>query len=120
MSRLKKSDFLSKLVFLIGLLLLWSLIRGFIGLKQAYRRVDEAKEVLEAEEVKHDELVERLKEVQKKDYVEKVIRNELNMQKEGEMIVILSDDNKLQITNYKLQIEEIEKANWEKWLDLVR
>lgn len=120
MSRLKKSDFLSKLVFLIGLLLLWSLIQGFIGLKQAYRRVDEAKEILEVEEVKHDELVKRLEEVQKKDYLEKVIRNELNMQKEGEVVVVLQDNGEIPI-NDTLEAQIEEKGNtWEKWLDLVR
>ncbi len=119
MSRLKKSSFLGKLVFFVGLLLLWSLVKGFQELKRAYIRVDEAKEMLKVEEVKHEELKEKLGEVQKEEYIERVIRNELNMQKEGEMVVVLQDGENLQFTDKEPQTEE-KKENWEKWLDLLR
>ena len=105
-------------MFLVGLLLLWSLVKGFFELKMAYKRVDEAKEELVVEEVKYEELKKRLDEVQREDYVEKVVRNKLNMQKEGETIVVLPDNDKLQITPH--QRTEDEKENWEKWLDLLK
>jgi cell division protein FtsB len=119
MSRLKKNGFWGKLMFLVGCLLLWSLVKGFFEFRVAYKRIDEAKEVLNLEEVKNQDLKHKLEEVQKEEYLEKVIRNELNMQKEGETIVVLPDNDKLQITNYKLQIEK-KKENWEKWLDLIK
>jgi cell division protein FtsB len=122
MSRLKKSGFLDKLMFLVGLLLLWSLVRGFSEFKGAYRRVEEAKEVLDFEDIKNQQLKEKLEEVQKDDYIEKVVRNELNMQKEGEVVVVLSDDpTKVDVFGQenKLEIEE-NKQNWKKWLDLIR
>jgi len=119
MSRLKKDQFFSKLIFLVGLLLLWSLVRGFLGFRKAYRRVDEAKEVLEAEETRNLKLDEKLKEVQKEDYIERTIRNELNMQKEGETVVVLPNSEKVQVFDTNQPVEE-EKKNWMKWLDLIR
>lgn len=126
MSRLKNNSFLSKLVFLVGLLLLWSLMKGFLGLREAYKRVELAEEMLKVEEVRHKELKEKLEEVQKDEYVERVIRNELNMQKEGEIVVVLQDDDGLQVADDTLFGDEqdlqtgVEKKNWEKWLDLMR
>lgn len=119
MSRLKNNEFLGKFMFVIGLLLLWSLVKGFWGFRKAYRRVDEAKEVLKAEEIKNQELEDKLKEVQKEDYIERVIRNELNMQKEGETVVVLPDNEFLKVLEPDSPIEE-EKRPKEKWLDLVR
>jgi cell division protein FtsB len=122
MSRLKKSGFLSKLLFLVGLLLLWSLVKGFLELKRAYKRIDEAKEVANIEQVRHEELEKKLEEVQKEEYIEKVIRDELNMQKEGETVVVLQDSFMVDSgTEQETKVpDEKKKQNWEKWLDLVR
>jgi len=119
MSRLNNNGFLGKLMFFVGLLLLWSLVKGFLELRRAYKRVDEAKMVLEAEEIKHEELEKKLSEVQNGEYIEKVIRNELNMQKDGEMVLVLQDNENLQITDTEPNVEK-EKENWEKWLDILR
>ncbi|MBU1256558.1 septum formation initiator family protein [Patescibacteria group bacterium] len=119
MSRLKKSGFLGKLMFLVGLLLLWSLMKGFFELRGAYKRVDEAKEVLEIEETKYEELKEKLEEVQEEEYIERVIRNELNMQKEGETVVVLQDGELSKIPD-QVRDDVEKKENWEKWLDLWR
>lgn len=122
MSRLKKNGLMSKLMFVVGLLLLWSLVGNLLDFKGAYRRVEEAGEILEREEVKNRELNERLGEVQKEEYIEKVIRDELNMQKEGEVVVVLSDDvTKVDVFGQENKPEkEEDKKNWEKWLDLIR
>lgn len=122
MSRLKENGFLSRLMFIVGVLLLWSLIGNFLDFKGAYRRVEEAGEILEREEVKNRELNERLSEVQREEYIEKVIRDELNMQKEGEMVVVLSDDvTKVDVFGQENKSEIVEgKENWEKWFDLIR
>jgi len=106
-------------MLVIGCLLLWSLIRGFWGFRKAYKRVDEAKEILKAEEVKNLRLENKLEEVQKEDYLERVIRNELNMQKEGETVVVLPNNGSLKILDISLPIEQ-EKEPREKWLDLIR
>jgi cell division protein FtsB len=119
MSRLKKDRFFGKLIFIVGLLLLWSLIRGFLGFRRAYKRVDEAKEVLEIENRKNEELEAKLQEVQKDDYIDKVVRNELNMQKEGETVIILPDNDFVQINESELPTEE-EKRIVDKWFDLIR
>jgi cell division protein FtsB len=124
MSSLKNKEILSKLVFLVGLLLLWSLVRGFWSMRKAYRRIDEAEKMLWLEEVKHEELEEKLNKVQGEDYVEEVIRNELNMQKEGELVVVVEKDGVLgSPRDVRVDEEETKddgKGNLEKWLDVVR
>lgn len=118
MSRLKRSGFLSKLVFFVGLLLLWSLVKSFLGFGGAYRRVDEAKKMLENEENKNKQLKDKFEEVQKNEYIEKVIRNELNMQMEGETIVVLPDNKQDEFP--QARDDEDKKKNWEKWWNLVK
>ena len=53
------------------------------------------------------------------EYIERIARDDLNMQKDGEMVLVLQDNENLQITDTEPNVEK-EKENWEKWLDILR
>ena len=117
MSRFKRSSFLNWLVFLIGLGLVWSLIKGLLQAKRAYLRVDEAEIMMKEEKERHDELLAELEEIQTEEYTERVVRNDLNMQKEGEIVVVISE--KGEENTEEQRGEDKEKKNWKRWRDLV-
>jgi len=117
MSRLKRGSFLNWLVFLIGLGLVWSLIKGLLQAKRAYLRVDEAEIMMKEEKERHDELLAEFEEIQTEEYTERVVRNDLNMQKEGEIVVVISERN--EENTEEQRGEDKEKKNWERWRDLV-
>ena len=58
-------------------------------------------------------------EVQTREYVEKVARNELLMQKEGEMVVVLSSQPASAKGSGEAK-EEKELPNYRKWWNLIR
>lgn len=102
--------------------LIWVLAKGMADIGVAYRRIDGAKELLVSEQTKNEELREKLSEVQTREYLEMVARNELNMQKEGETVVVLEEDNLRSKEKGVRQKEDETKdvSNWEKWWRLVR
>lgn len=81
---------LAKLLGLfLGLILIWSLTHGLIEIKTAYLRLSEAESTLEAKEERKRQLLEKLAEVKKEDYIEKVAREKLAMQKPEETVVLI-------------------------------
>ena len=82
--------------------------------------VDEAGERVNKLENEKKELEARLSEVSSEYYIEKQIRDKLNLTKEGEIMVILPPEDVLR----KLAPKEEEKEavlpdpNWRKWIKL--
>lgn len=113
-----EKGWIKALVLVIGWLLILSLARDVWQIRSGFDRIADANRRLEAEQAKNAELAERLKLVMTEEYKEKLIREKLNMQKEGEVIVVLpetgtqktpeNDDKRVSVT-----------ANWEKWLALI-
>ncbi len=105
----------------MGGYLIWVLAWGMVDIKLAYRRIDEAREILAQEQAKAEKLKAKWEEVQTREYLERVARNDLNMQKEGETVVVLTGEEK-QGPESKIgnQEETIEEPNWKKWWNLVR
>ncbi len=103
----------------IGLYLLVVFSKGIVEIRQAYRRISEAETQLKTEEKKRIELLDKKGQVATIDYIEEVARDELNMQKEGERVVVIPKIQKLE--NPKTQkTEGEEELNWRKWWELVR
>lgn len=106
-------------LLVLGIYLVWVLARGIWDIRLAYRRIDEAREVLALEQAKAEKLKEKWEEVQTREYLEKVARNDLNMQKEGETIVVIPRTQEPK--NSKIEEKEnIEEPNYLKWWNLVR
>ena len=119
MSRNKKnSKFWGWLVLLLGLILVWSLSKGLWEIREGYKRIGEAEEVLLQEKKKKGILELEHEMVQDDDYIEKIVRDELNMQKTGEIIVVLPDNETFELEDIKNQEEESEN-NWLRWWNLI-
>ncbi len=117
-SRGKK--WLKLFVLVIGLYLAWVLARGILDIRQAYRRMDESKKRLVEAQAKNEELKKKMAEVQTREYVEKVARNELLMQKAGETVVVLSQPESRSHQDDGEAKEEEELPNYLKWWNLVK
>lgn len=86
---------LAKLLGLfLGLILIWSLTHGLIEIKTAYLRLSEAESTLEAKEERKRQLLGKLAEVKKEDYIEKVAREKLAMQKPEETVVLIEGNER--------------------------
>jgi len=107
-------------VLVIGLYLTWVLARGILDIRQAYRRVDESGKRLAEAQVKNEELKKKMAEVQTREYVERVARNELLMQKAGEMVVVLSQMETRSPQGSGEAKEEKELPNYRKWWNLIK
>lgn len=119
MSRNKKnSRFWGWLVLFLGLILVWSLSKGLWEIREGYKRISEAEEILLQEKEKKGILELEHETVQNNEYIEKIVRDELNMQKIGETVVVLPDNEAFELEDIKNQEEESEK-NWLKWWNLI-
>ena len=79
----------------VGIYLSWTLGNGVLEMMLAYRRIDEARQILAMEQSRGEELKRKWDEIQTPEYLEKVARNDLNMQKEGETVVVIEKTQKL-------------------------
>ncbi len=103
-----------------GLYLCTVLLKSVWSIRQAYQRIDDARANLMFVQAKNEELKRKVAEVQTKDYLERVARNDLNMQKDGETIVVLTDNDPVSVKRYDETKEEKERPNYLKWWELVR
>jgi cell division protein FtsB len=105
----------------MGIYLSWTLGKGVLELKLAYRRIDEARQILAMEQSRGEDLKRKWADIQTPEYLEKVARNDLNMQKEGETVVVIqktSGEARSRSAGQKL--ESVDEPNWQKWLNLLR
>lgn len=104
----------------VGVYLAWTLAKGVLELRLAYKRIDEARQILAMEQSRGEELKRKWAEIQTPEYLEKVARNDLNMQKEGETIVVLPSNKAALVKGSGETKEEKELPNHLKWWNLVR
>ena|SRR3989344_4589982 len=112
---------LTKLLALVlGLILVWSLANGLLEIKTAYLRLSEAELTLKAKEERKMALLEKLSEVKKEGYIERVARDKLAMQKPTETVVLIEGDGGAgQEVAVKGAVEEIEVPIYRRWWKLV-
>ena len=106
------------LAVILGLVLIWSLSKGLWEVREGYKRVEEAEGVLRQEKEKKESLEKEYERVQDNEYIEKIVRDELNMQKGGETVVVLPDRESLRLED-SLNEENKAEKNWVKWWNLI-
>jgi cell division protein FtsB len=116
-----KLERFSKLALIgLALILSLSLARSFARIKSADEKIDEARERVEELKREGEELEIKLEEVKSEEYVEKQLRDKLGLAKEGEIVVVLPDDEI--VRKFAPNLEEEEEAlpdpNWRKWIKL--
>lgn len=103
-------------IFIIVLLLIYliiSSIRSILELQKAGQTVLEYEKEYQEAKKKNEELKERLREVQRPEFIEREAREKLGMGKPGELIIIIPE-----ITLAPERKKERNLANWEKWWKL--
>jgi cell division protein FtsB len=120
----EKGSFLQKIYFAAILFLAFLFVLSFVKNLEKARKIE--KIVLEKEtkikqmETKKEEVEKRLVEAKSEAYVEKRLRDDLGMAKEGETIFVLPDESILRSLVPPLPQEEdsLPDPIWKKWLRL--
>lgn len=84
------------------------------------REVIKEKERIEALKKENEELQRKIRETQSEEFIEKQIRDKLGLVKEGEIVVVLPDEETVRSFAPKIENEEdiLPDPNWKKWLNL--
>src|SRR5258705_7214202 len=107
-----------KAVFLVlAWLLIVSLVRDVWEIRGGFGRVKDSEQRLASEEKKNEDLKKKYSLVQTEEYRERLIREKLNMQKEGEVLVVLPGKEEGVLEPNELPEMEIE--NWQKWFKIL-
>lgn len=117
--KIRQSKWLRLGVLLVTWLFIWSLLKGLDRVKKGFERIDQAKTNLEIAQEQNTGLKQKMKDVQTKYYEEKVIRNKLDMQLPGEIVVVLPDSGVTTSENGAGEVKKTE-SNWEKWWNVIK
>lgn len=113
-----KKDWIKGIILIVAWILIFSLAKDLWQIKKGFSRIDDAENRLTEETSKNQMLKDKLSAVMTEEYKEKIIREQLNMQKVGEVVAVLPKDNLLGRNEAK--IEEKQVDNWEKWWTLFK
>ncbi len=94
-----------------------SLARDLALVQKGFDRVEETDKRLAKEEAKSADLRLKLGEAQTDYYREMLMREKLNLQKPGEIVVVMTDRG---VTAVAKEEKEVRRENWMKWWDLLR
>ena len=114
----REKGWLRALIMVISWLIIVSLARDVWQIRIGFGRISESQKRLMAEEAKNSSLKQKLELVATEEYKEKLIREKLNMQKAGEVLVVMPKRTDMGV---KIQtLENNGEQNWEKWWKLLR
>jgi cell division protein FtsB len=113
-----KKDWIKGIILIIAWILIFSLAKDFWQLKKGYGRIEEAKVRLAEEENKNKMLKDKLSLVSTEEYKEKIIREQLNMQKIGEVVAVLPKGDVVSEEDEENESQVTE--NWKKWWALIK
>ena len=108
--------------FLILLLIIFSTSLAInIGkIKKFNKTISEKEEKIAKIKKENEEIKKKLEEAKSQEYIEKQLRDSLGLAKEGEIVVVLPDEDTLRNLAPKLEKEEstLPDPNWKRWLKL--
>lgn len=113
-----KKGWLKGIILVIAWLLIFSLAKDVWQLRKGFERIDQAKLRLIEEQKNNEMLKDKLAKVMTEEYKERIIREQLNMQKVGEVVVVLP--KKVEFEKGESGSEEEAQENWEKWWALLK
>jgi cell division protein FtsB len=111
----------SNLVLLaISLLMLVSLTRNIIKVREAKERLKEKEAYIEKIKGENEELSQKAKIFKSEEFIEKQLRDKLGLAKEGETIVVLPDEEIIKkfAPSDEKEEEILPDPNWKKWFKL--
>lgn len=110
----------SLLLIVLFLALTLSLYRSISRIGRANLGIEEAQERVDKLEKGNQELEEKIREVRNVEFVEKQLRDKLGLAKEGEIVIVLPEDEVLRKLAPKIEEEEevLPDPNWKRWVKL--
>jgi len=107
------------ILFILVITLTFSLARNITRTNKANLKIEEAKLRVEKLRNENEELNKKLENV-KEEFIEKQLRDKLGLAKEGEIIVVLPNEEILRklAPNYTDEEETLPDPNWKKWMKL--
>lgn len=107
------------LLILLAVLIL-SLTRNIYRMKETSSHIIEANDKLAELKLANEELNNKLDYVTSDIYLEKEARNKLGLAKEGEIVLVLPEDEILRrlAPNYEEFSEKLPDPNWKKWWEM--
>jgi len=112
-----KKRLIRYLILILGIYLVIVLSRELFNLLKKGERIEKMEEKIEGLKMKNQESKERLEYVKSEEFVEKEVRDKLNMAKEDEVIVVLPEGLELRDQQLEASSEE-DWPNWKRWLKL--
>jgi cell division protein FtsB len=114
------SPYLRYLFIAFFVLLTASLARNVIRILKAGQRVEETEGRVEKLKEENEELKKRLEMIGSQEYIEKQLRDNLGLAKEGEIVIVLPDEETLRALAPRPQKEEevLPDPNWKRWMNL--
>lgn len=116
----KIGDFSGYLLILFVLVLSLSLYRNLSRIKRSNQEIKRVEQKVENLEGENEELQDKLEIVKSEEYVEKQLRDKLGLAKEGEIVVVLPEEEILRRLAPEIDEEEdvLPDPNWKKWAKL--
>jgi len=109
------------ILLIIGILLLYTLIRNVVRYRDINLRLSSSRESLSELHDENERLLEEVSSVKTIGYIEAQARDKLGLAYEGETVLVLPDEATLRKLSPRLQkVEEtkLPDPNWKKWWNL--
>ena len=104
------------IIVLVGLICIVQISRSIFNLWQKGDLISEQAAILKQKQAENDQLKQKLNQVESPEFIEKEARDKLNLQKEGEVVVVLPKTQELVLDD---QNKGEKLANWQKWWKLI-
>jgi cell division protein FtsB len=105
-------------IVIVAISILTGLSKQIVTALNASKRVEEQANRVTKLTEKNNQLKKELVQAQTPDAIEKIARDELNLSKPGETIVMIPDELITRVVEESKPKEEPKLANWEGWLKL--
>lgn len=120
-----KNNLLSKaksaiLLVVLCIVLTASLLQNIAKIRHANERIEDARTKVNTLEQQNKDLSQNLDSMKSGEFVEKQLRDKLGLAKEGEIVLVLPDDDLLRRLVPKEAEDEqtLSQPNWDKWKKL--
>ena len=116
----KVSDYLKYLILLGLIVVASSLVRNIFKAISIRKRIEIEKDEIQALERQKQELEQKVAESESNEFIEKQLRDKLGLAKEGEIVLVLPEEEILKKIAPVIETEEdvLPDPTWKKWFKL--
>ena len=116
----KLKKYLNYILLFLAFLFIVSLIRNILRINRANKEILRAEERVDESIAENNELKVKVEELRSPEFQEVQLRDKLDLAKEGEIVVVLPDEEILRKLAPKRIEEEniLPDPNWKRWMNL--